>query len=505
MKLGVVDLGSNNVRLVIWEIYGDGYYRIIDELKENIRLGSDAELKLIPKLKVEIMLDTLSKFNKLCESMEVDKTIVVATESLRRAENSASIISKVKETTGFEILVLSEIEEAYLDYKGVSGSMIIENSLLVDIGGTSCELAWIKDNELVESTSIPVGTLNTTEKFSLSDIVTQKNHIQLEEYIHNAISSIEWIKGNKFKTIILVGGSARTIGRIDRFRKRYPLTITHNYTLEDVDIVSMYSSLMTKNAAGRSKTPGLEEDRADIILAALAVIKEVSQATGTTELRISGKGLREGILFDYINANYKVNPDMLEKSVYSILYRHDLNIGHAEHVTKLSRILFDSLKPVHKLSEDLTPVLYTASMLHDIGMSIRYYDHEKHSFYIILNSEINGLNQKEILLAGYSAMFHRKVDTDLSMASYSHILNRFDVLSSEKMGILIALAESFEKNVQGVVYDIETEITQDNIIIKAVAEEETDIEISEAKKLSGKFKELYNKNLVIKGQIKPRQ
>ncbi len=501
MKLAVVDLGSNTVRLVIWEIYGQGFYRIVDELKETIRLGSDTDQNLIPQNKIDLMISTLIKFKKLSHSMRVDETIVVATESLRRAANGAEILQQTEAVTGLEIQLLDEYIEGYLAYSGVTGSMIIENSLMLDIGGASSELAAIEKNELIHSVSLPIGTLNMTEKFELSDIVTPKNHVQLEEYLHAAFAKIDWIKDHKFKTIILVGGSARTIGKIDRYRKRYPLTITHNYTLEDIDIISLFQMFMTKDAHARSKTQGLEADRADIILAALAIIKTITDITGTTELRISGKGLREGILYDYIKANYDIIPDMLDRSIYSILTRHDMNIRHAEHVANLTEKMFIGLEAAHRLDRTYLPVVHTAAMLHDIGMSIRYYDHEKHSFYIIINSDVNGLNHKEILLASYAAMFHRKVEHDLSMANFSHILNRLDVNNSEKIGILIALSESFERNVNGVIYDVKTEVTKDSIIIRPYSEEDIDLEIYEAYKLTKKFEELYSRKLIIEGII----
>lgn len=211
--------------------------------------------------------------------------------------------------------------------------------------------------------------------------------------------------------------------------------------------------------------------------------------------------MREGILYDYIKANYDIIPDMLDRSIYSILTRHDMNIRHAEHVANLTEKMFIGLEAAHRLGRTYLPVVHTASMLHDIGMSIRYYDHEKHSFYIIINSDVNGLNHKEILLASYAAMFHRKVEHDLSMANFSHILNRLDVNNSEKIGILIALSESFERNVNGVIYDVKTEVTKDSIIIRPYSEEDIDLEIYEAYKLTKKFEELYSRKLIIEGII----
>lgn len=502
MKLGVIDIGANNVRLVIWEIYGQGYYRVTDELKETLRLASDSDSEVLNDAKIESLIDTLSRYKSLCRSLHVSKIITVATESLRRALNRDEVKEKVKEATELDIMVLAEESEAFFNFKGVTGSMLIEKSLLVDIGGASTELALVMNNDLVRSASVPAGTVNMTEKFNLSDIVTQCDHKALEEYLKDLFSKVEWLKTEKFRTIVLIGGSARTIGRIDRHKKRYPLSIIHNYMLEDLDITAMYRAMMTKTQPERLKIRGLDKDRADIILAALAIIYELCSVTGTQELRISGKGLREGILYDHLDSEYRRLPNMLDRSVYSILERHDMSVDHAEKVTDLSVSLFHDLSSLHGMSEEYLPVLKTAAMLHDVGMSIRYYDHEKHSFYIILNSDINGLNHREILISALAAQSHRKFDHELSIIQYSHIINKLDSNIAEKMGLLIGIGEAMELSDDRRVSHIDVSITPEEVILTPHSSKPIEHETLDLDKLKSKFALLYRRNLVINPSVR---
>lgn len=495
MRLGIIDIGSNTVRLVVWELYGRGFYRIIEELKENVRLGQDGHLPNIAEDRILAALETLKKFKNFAQSILVDRIIVVATDPVRRASNREDFLRRIQSQTGFVPIVLDEYEESFLDFRGVTGSMEVRNSLMVDLGGSSTELVWIRDNEIVQCTSLPIGTLTLTEQYDLGGIVTPASHTAMTHHLAEAFAAIPWIQKNQFATMILVGGSARTIGRIDRNRRHYPLTLTHNYTLLDLDINNLYNQLMTKTASARAKLPGLEMDRADVILGAVAIVKSLCQQTHLTELRISGSGLREGILFDHIRSHYDYYPDKLDASIYSILARHDMDVRHAEHILKLSSKLFHALEDEKQFSPDWYDVLKCAALLHDIGMSVRYYDHEQHSFYLILNSDINGLNHREILMAALAASFHRRNQNDLSLAAYSQLINRMDIVTAERLGLLIALAEAFEKNLNGYIYDLEVEVSDEKIRVMPRSHEDITTELIEAEKIIPRFKQVFRRDL----------
>lgn len=497
MRLGIIDIGSNTIRLVVWELYGKGFYRIIEEIKENVRIGQDGHIPVISEEKIIAALAVLKKFKKFAANLQVGRTIVVATDPVRRVDNREDFLERIRLETGYVPIVLNEYEESYMDFRGVTGSMEVQNSLMVDIGGSSTELVWIRNNELMESASIPYGTLTLTERYHLEDIVTSANHQAMDQLLDSEFRQIPWLFSQPFKTMILVGGSARAIGRMDRNRKHYPLSLTHNYTLLDLDINMLYTQLMTKNAHGRARLPGLEMDRADVILGAMAIIKSLCGLTGLTELRVSGNGLREGILYEHIRSNYEYYPERLDASIYSILARHNMDVAHAEHVYKLSNKLFQALQDEKQFPAEWGDVLKCAAMLHDTGMSIRYYDHERHSFYLILNSEINGLNHREILMAALAASFHRKNNDDLPLAPYSHLINRLDINIAERLGLLIALAETFEKNLNGHIFDLDVEVRNDQITVFPISYEDLETELAEASKLIPRFSQVFRKNLEI--------
>lgn len=140
----------------------------------------------------------------------------------------------------------------------------------------------------------------------------------------------------------------------------------------------------------------MSSGRADIFPTALAVVKEVIDYVGLNEIIVSGCGLREGAMFRYAvpSTNEKPLSDILGHSIQTLMHYFDANIPHAENVYNLSLQLFKQLKVLHKLPRAYVKVLRVAALLHDSGMRIKFYDHHRHSSYIILNSNLYGISQR---------------------------------------------------------------------------------------------------------------
>ena len=137
-KIGIIDLGSNNARLVIVEMLGDGHFIVIDQIKESVRLGKDMERDgfLKPQRIAETMR-TLKMFRKLCDAYGIEKIIAVATAAVRRAKNQRSFLDEVATTCGIKFRVLTAEEEAIYVYKGVINTMDIPKGVILEIGGGS--------------------------------------------------------------------------------------------------------------------------------------------------------------------------------------------------------------------------------------------------------------------------------------------------------------------------------------------------------------------------------
>jgi exopolyphosphatase/guanosine-5'-triphosphate,3'-diphosphate pyrophosphatase len=158
----------------------------------------------------------------------------------------------------------------------------------------------------------------------------------------------------------------------------------------------------------RRRLEGMSPDRPDIIVGGAAIFQGIINCLGVQDIIVSGRGLKEGIMFEYISNNYQPISDILDYSLNGLVESLNINKEHANHVCMLSMKLFHALTPLHKLGDNFNNIIKTASILHDCGTSIDYYNHHRHSFYIILNSYINGLTHKELLMSAAISASHKQ-------------------------------------------------------------------------------------------------
>lgn len=497
-RIGVIDIGANSVRLMLTEVEDSGYFRVIDELNSSVRLCYDLiDTDEISNEKIDETLSILRSYKSLCTVSGAKEIIAIATEAFRIAKNKDVLIKRISDELNINVIPLSDDEEVYYTFLGINHSIYVENSLVVDIGGGSTHIAWIKDNDIKESVTLPIGTINLTYKFNLQDRILREDIESATKYVNSFLKEIPWLTNEDFKSVIGVGGTIRALGKIDRIKKRYPFDINHQYILSDIDLHDSYNLLKSKDLKQRRKIEGLSYDRSDLIVGGATIIHNILNQLDHQSLVISGSGLREGIMYEYINTHFNPIEDILDYSINGIIDSLKINKSHANHVYYLVQKLFDSLKPLHHLGSEYSNIIKTASMLHDCGTSIDYYNHHKHSFYIILNSYINGLTHKENLISAAIAASHRNNSYHLPIPQFCSIINRLDVNVIETIGVILRISEGLDRSLEGAVQDLSVEITDDYVKILLISELDLEFEVRQALRASSKFEEVYHRKLII--------
>ncbi len=502
-KVAVIDLGSNSVRMVIYKILDGGHFVVHDEIKETVRLGQDMERDGVLKpSRIAQAVKTLKMFRKLCDAEKVDKIIAVGTNAIRRAKNQKSFLEEIYTTCGIKLRVLSIEEEAFHIYQAVINSLDIPKGLIVDISGSSTQLIHYNRRNILNIENLPFGALTLTDLFNNGEpLKPEEQAAQIAEFVFDQLSRIPWLKEMDPETqFIGVGGSFRNLGKISRRISKYPLDMTHNYqiTKENFDII--YDMVRVLDADKRVKIKGLSTGRADIIASALATIKSVFANVGFKQLTIGGCGLREGMMFDYAvpGTNEKPLSDIVGFSVYTQMKYFDENEGHADHVCSLSMQLFKQLRVLHKLPRQYVKVLRVAALLHDCGMRIKYYDHHKHSYYIILNSNLHGMSHRDLVLAAFIAAQHRKDEFNLAeWTKYKDIVHEEDLAAVLKLGVILRIAESLDRSMSGSVKTLNCDVLGDSVIMKTEVDGDCSLEIKDALTAAPEFAKAYKKNLEI--------
>ena len=500
-KIAIIDLGSNSARLVIANVMPGGYFMVVDELKEPVRLAQDMEIDgFLRPIRISQTIKTLRTFRTLYESHGVTKVFAYATAAVRRAKNQKSFIEEVQTSCGIKLQVISQEDEATFVYQGVINSMEVPKGLIVDIGGGSVKLIYYNRRVMLAQDTLPFGALTLTEKFKNTG--TPEECLQaITQYVGEHLDQLEWFKDLDPETqLIGVGGSLRNLGKISRKLKKYPLDMAHNYHISYPELETIYDTIKPLEPEKLMRIKGLSSARADIFPAALAVIEAIKTRTNFNEIIIGGACMREGAMLRYAYPTIAEKPisDILGHSIYTLLHHFNMNIQHAEHVFDLSMQLFKQVKVIHKLPRPYVKILRVASMLHDIGSSMKFYDHHKHSMYMILNSNLYGIPQKDLIMAALVAGLHYKDGLEqLDVQKYLDLLNEEEIIAVRKLGVIVRIAECFDRSCGGAIVGISCDVLGDSVILKTKSQGDCTLEIKDALTALGDFKRAFKKNLEI--------
>ncbi len=501
-KIGIIDLGSNSARLVIVNLFSEGYFVVEDELKENVRLGQDMERDgFLKPQRVAETIKTLKMFRKLCDASGVSRIIAVATAAVRRAKNQRSFLDEIQASCGIKIRVLSAEEEAVFVYRGVINTMDMPKGLILEIGGGATKIVYYNRRNIINYATLPFGAVTLTGLFSGDGLKPEEQAAKIEEFFSEQLKKVEWIgEVDTEVQMIGVGGSFRNLFKISKMVHKYPLDIVHGYTMTSGEFDKVYDMIKVLDIDKKKKIKGLSSERADILPAALAIIKSFVSFFGFEKFMFSGSGLREGIMFNQALPLTEEKPisDVLNYSLTTLVKYYGCDVKHVEHVVNLSIQLFKQLRVLHKFPRQFLKVLKVAATLHDCGQRIKFYNHQRHSCYIILNAALYGVSHRDIVLAAFTACCHKKEDINLyEWSRYKDILQEDDIEIVKRLGIMLRIAESLDRAMSGTVKSINCDILGDSVIMKTEVDGDASLEIREAMRASGEFKRAFHKNLEI--------
>ncbi len=497
-NIGIIDMGSNSMRLVVVEIEKARSYKIMEETKEYVRLGMNMSNKgeLHPQ-RMQKAIDTLAYFKNIALAWEVEELIIVATEAVRRASNQQEFLERVKRELDMDIRVLRGAEEAYYDYAGAVNSMDLSDALIMDIGGASTELIWVNNKKMKECISLPFGAINLTAMFELESKLDKETEKKLFKFLTECFSKIPWLAGVKKLPLIGIGGTIRNIAKISRKKKDYPLELSHNYLMEAHEVAEIFDMAKEEDADDRKKIKGLSKDRADIFVGATAAVAALIEFCSIPEVHVSGSGLREGLIYEYLLGKENQVEDVLDFSIRNNITNFRLKEAHAARVFEFAESLYTQLSPLHNIPQNSYKILKTASMLSEIGTNINFYHRQNHAFYILLNSPINGLSHKELLMAAYVNIASEKEAVNIEDSGYEKLLDKEDLETILKLGLMVKLAKALDSGMNGNILEVQCSIGEDAVVIGLKAKGQTTLEGVKLSKLAPFFQRVLKKPLLL--------
>lgn len=302
-NLAVIDLGSNSVRMTISRISDDGTYETVAQEKEYVRLSENMGVeKILQPEAIERTIGALKNFKTIYSKLDHLNIVAVATAAVRQATNQKQFLKRVKNDIGINLNVISGTREAYYDYVGVSETLPATNAVIIDTGGASAEIVLVQNGKVSNLISIPIGSVTLSSKFDLADDIAATEVFKAMIFVNKIFQSVWWLRNGLNLPIIGLGGSNRTLAKINRrFNNLLDTNDIHGYQLRDDAINETFERIIGMNLDERKKAPGINKERADIIVGGLIPVILLMNYLDSDRIMFSTSGLREGILFERLH------------------------------------------------------------------------------------------------------------------------------------------------------------------------------------------------------------
>jgi exopolyphosphatase/guanosine-5'-triphosphate,3'-diphosphate pyrophosphatase len=411
VRLAAIDIGSNSIRQIVADVSPAGEIRVVDEMKASPRLGAQRGPDgALDAHAVHRAVETIARMTTLARQIGAERIEAVATSAVRDAPNGKLFAQRVKREAGIEVRVLDGAEEARLSWRSAVAHFDLASgrSAVLDIGGGSLEIALSAGGVVEHLLSLPLGALRLTETYlpagsGRPEVKKLRKHIRrtLKEHIR----ARDW----RGAQVIGSGGTFTNLAAMVLARQGTPAQSVHEMRVSRADVEHLLFNIQSMTLAERVAIPGLNPDRADIIVAGLAVLAEVLARMDAQEMVVSNYGIREGLLLEsaHVTPTAAHQGEARSRSVRQLAERCHYEAPHAHQVRDLSLQLFDAIGARIGCTPDDRQTLADAALLHDIGYHISYERHHKHSYYLIMNAELLGISPDEQVVVANVARYHR--------------------------------------------------------------------------------------------------
>ena len=390
-RVGVIDVGSNSVRLVVFDgaARSPAYF-----YNEKILCGLGAGLAETGKLNAkgrDRAMAALKRFAILARGMEVNSLTAVATAAVREASDGPAFEAEVRDATGLRLWVIDGTEEARLSGQGVLLGWPEAEGLMCDIGGSSMELSELSGGTVGATVSGKLGPLKLQ---GMESKTARRDEIAAGLAEMKAVLSRE-----QYDRLYLVGGSWRAIARVDMERRGYPLHVLHEYTMTQKDLRATFDYIAESDPTELGRATGTSQARMSLVPLASEVLSRVVKTFRPKEIAISSYGIREGLLYEQMPEILRARDPLIESCRASE--------AASARLPGFGRVLYRFIAPLFSRANDQRLRLIRACcLLHDVSWRAHPDYRAEICFDNATRANLGGLTHSERVYLGL-ALLHR--------------------------------------------------------------------------------------------------
>ncbi len=498
-RLAAIDIGSNSVRLIVAEAVRGGNYRILDEEREPTRLGrSVGRNGNLDDASMEQTLAALKTFKQIASGFQAEPLRVIATCAIREAGNGPDFCRRIHEETGLDVQVISGEQEARYAFSSVQHSFDLSNKnvIVADIGGGSTEIVFATGEMIEEIYSTPLGAVRLTEQFAYDEATDDPLEVflRLEKEIVNCLKR----KADRppFAPHFMVGcgGTFTTLADLLLAQRRGSDRQVAGFRASHAEVRHLLDRLRKMPVRSRRSLPGMTPDRADIIVAGIAIIDAMMKRFRVNSLVVHTRGVRDGLLREMIQESSDGSATITEARNAAVDSFADACSGEAEHgrqVAFLAGRIFEDLRERFEMPEADRQLLEIAARLQDVGYVISYEQHHKHSYHLIRNSQLPGMRQHDLELIANVARYHRGSSPKRKHEGFRR-LSSFEQKRVRQLAAILRLAGGLYRSRTQQVRDVQARVDETRVTLVATSAEEPQVDIWGAERRRELFEQAFD-------------
>jgi exopolyphosphatase/guanosine-5'-triphosphate,3'-diphosphate pyrophosphatase len=540
-RLAAIDIGSNSIHMIVVAPQASGAYRVLGREREMVRLGKTGLGEgLLSEGAIADGLEALIRMTTMASLKGADRVVAVATSAVREAANGRDFLARVKAQTGLDVQLLTGVEEGQLIYRAVREVVDLgqDGAVIVDVGGGSTEWIAALGGELESVVSLPLGSLRCAAVLK-GDPPRPGAIEKLRAAIRARLAEQLPRGGAAAASGSSPQGSARPLARptspsgenagepprtaasgscapparliatsgtalccadlIDLFGgRREPASGLREVRAKDLGpLVARLRGLRRRELA---ELPAVGGPRSDSLMAGAILLQELVAHAGVDRFHVSDRALREGLVLAALGQPIPAAlapGDLRRREVLQLAEQAQSVLRHNLQTARLAVRLFDVTASLHSFGAREREWLEYAALLHDVGYSIHYRSHHKHSYYLIANASLAGFGQPEIEIIAHVARYHRGTGPKSKHATFA-ALKPWQQKTVRRLAVLLRIADALDRTHASRVHEIYCAIRDGRVRIELESPYRVDLELAAAREHRPDFKRVFGSRLSLR-------
>ncbi|HEU4725323.1 MAG TPA: Ppx/GppA phosphatase family protein [Candidatus Eisenbacteria bacterium] len=500
--MSVIDIGSSGIRMLVAELRADGTIRTLEELDRPLALGREAfRSGTLSASSIQKAVNVLRQYRERMDVYGVTHVRAVATHAVRAALNRDTFVDRVFLATGIEVEVIEGSQETLLTFAAVQKALAMHpeyrqgEALLFELGGGSTEWALLRDGEVVGSVTHDLGTVRMREAMRAAE---NERRTKTRLMQHNVREMMQVIRRSlpfgKLSLLLTVGSEARFAARVLARAGGGNGAAGDMSVISVKDVKKLADQILTLAPDQIATTFSVPPNESESFAPALLTYIEVAKLCQLDTILVPHESMRDGLVLHMARSiregSTVLFPEQTIAAAVNLARKYQADEKHGLHVAALSRAIFQATKTQHQMGEREQLLLEVASIVHDIGTYVAARGHHRHSFYLLVNSEVFGLSRTDLEIVANLARYHRREGPQSDHPAYAS-LPRAARLTVNRLAAILRVADALDKGHAQRVQQPRVTVAGDELRIEVGPGEDLALERLAIESKGGLFEEVF--------------